>query len=114
MAELADICVVAQACVDEKGYLLSTEEWSREVGQLLASGVVPERLTECHWKIVEYVRQYYLEFGMVPPVRKLCRDTGFSLKCIYKLFPSGLASGACRVAGIPSKVFLHPLAFLYP
>lgn len=106
--------IVATARLDEKGYLMPLERWDRNVGRLLARDVVPEGLTEDHWKIVEYLRQYYLEFGIVPPIRKLCRDTGYSLTRIYELFPAGVARGACRVAGIPSTVFNLPQTVLYP
>ncbi len=106
--------IVATARLDEKGYLMPLERWDRNVGRLLARDVVPEGLTEDHWKIVEYLRQYYLEFGIVPPIRKLCRDTGYSLTRIYELFPAGVARGACRVAGIPSTVFNLPQTILYP
>jgi tRNA 2-thiouridine synthesizing protein E len=34
-------------------------------------------------------------------IRKLCKDTGFQLKYIYELFPSGPAKGACKIAGLP-------------
>jgi tRNA 2-thiouridine synthesizing protein E len=34
-------------------------------------------------------------------VRKICQTTGFSLKHIYELFPSGPAKGACKLAGLP-------------
>jgi tRNA 2-thiouridine synthesizing protein E len=34
-------------------------------------------------------------------IRKLCKATGFSLKQVYELFPSGPAKGACKVAGLP-------------
>ncbi|MEJ2506826.1 MAG: TusE/DsrC/DsvC family sulfur relay protein [Ignavibacteriaceae bacterium] len=33
-------------------------------------------------------------------IRKLCKETGFSLKQIYELYPSGPAKGACKVAGL--------------
>ena len=45
--------------------------------------------------------EYYLEFNMAPMIRKLCKSTGFKLKEIYELFPSGPAKGACKVAGLP-------------
>jgi len=31
----------------------------------------------------------------------LCKKTGFKLKKIYELFPSGPAKGACKMAGLP-------------
>jgi len=34
-------------------------------------------------------------------IRKLCKETGFPLKHIYELFPSGPAKGACKLAGLP-------------
>ncbi len=106
--------IIARAYLDEEGYLMPLERWDRNVGTLLAYGVVPGGLTEDHWKVVVYLRQYFLRFHIVPPIRKLCRDTGFSLTRIYKLFPSGISKGACRIAGIPSRVFAHPLTCLYP
>jgi tRNA 2-thiouridine synthesizing protein E len=51
--------------------------------------------------VVNYLRDYYLEFNMAPMIRKLCKTTGFKLKEIYDLFPSGPAKGACKVAGLP-------------
>jgi tRNA 2-thiouridine synthesizing protein E len=58
-------------------------------------------LTDKHWKVINYLREYYLEFGIAPMIRKLCKKTEFSLKEIYDLFPSGPAKGACKVAGLP-------------
>ena len=58
-------------------------------------------MTEEHWKVVNYLRDYYLEFGIAPMIRKLCKETGFKLKQIYELFPSGPAKGACKIAGLP-------------
>jgi TusE/DsrC/DsvC family sulfur relay protein len=114
MNESVTITIVATAYLDEEGYLLPSESWDRNVGRLLACNVLPGCPTADHWRVVEYLRRYYIEFGIVPPIRKLCRDTGFSLTGIYKLFPSGVARGACRVAGIPSDVFKRPLTCLYP
>ena len=50
--------------------------------------------------MVKYLRDYYLEFNMAPMIRKLCKETGFNVKKIYELFPSGPAKGACKVAGL--------------
>jgi len=114
MNEQTTITVVARAHIDEDGYLLPSERWDTNVGRLLARNVVRGELTEDHWKIVGYLRQYYLEFDIVPPIRKLCRDTGFSLSSLYKLFPMGVARGAGKIAGIPSTVFKLPQTVLYP
>ena len=36
-----------------------------------------------------------------PMVRILSKVTGFKLKHIYELFPSGPGKGACKMAGLP-------------
>ena len=108
------ITSIATAYIDEHGYLLPSEGWDRNVACLLSCDAVPGTLTEDHWRIVDYLRRYYVEFGFVPPVRKLCRITGFTLRNIYELFPIGLARGACKVAGIPSMVLKSPCVCFYP
>ena len=87
--------------VDEDGFITNPELWNQEVASALATTESVENMTESHWKIVNYLREYYLEFGIAPMIRKLCKQTGFSLKEIYELFPSGPAKGACKVAGLP-------------
>ena len=57
-------------------------------------------LSEEHWKVINYLRDYYQQFGIAPMIRKLCKETGFDLKRIYALFPSGPAKGACKLAGL--------------
>ena len=36
-------------------------------------------LTEDHWKVVNYLRNYYQQFGIAPMIRKLCKETGFTI-----------------------------------
>ncbi len=87
--------------VDEDGFMQEPEKWNDQVALALASTEGVTDLTENHWKIVNYLRNYYLQFGVAPMIRKLCKETGFDLKTIYELFPSGPAKGACKVAGLP-------------
>ena len=42
-----------------------------------------------------------LDLKVAPPVRLICKEVGVSVREIYKLFTSGPARGACRVAGLP-------------
>jgi tRNA 2-thiouridine synthesizing protein E len=87
--------------VDEDGFLQEPEIWNDAVAQDFANSEGIEDLNESHWKVIHYLRNYYLEFGIAPMVRKLCKETGFPLKEIYNLFPSGPAKGACKLAGLP-------------
>lgn len=90
--------------LDEYGFMLHPEKWSKKVAQLLAQEEAIGDLNEDHWRVIYYLRQYYSEFGIVPPVRMLERGSGFSLRHIYELFPNGLLKGVCRVAGMHSGV----------
>ena len=87
--------------VDENGFLQQPELWDDRVALALASTDGIAELTEGHWKVVNYIRTYWKEFDIAPMIRKLCKETGYSLKEIYELFPSGPAKGACKVAGLP-------------
>jgi len=87
--------------VDEDGFLQEPERWDEEVAKDFASTEAVEELTEGHWKVINYIRGYYVEFGIAPMIRKLCKETGYKLKEIYELFPSGPAKGACKLAGLP-------------
>ncbi len=87
--------------IDEDGFIQEPDKWNQEVAKALAQTEGVGELTEDHWKVVNYLRDYYLEFGIAPMIRKLCKSTGFKLKEIYDLFPSGPAKGACKVAGLP-------------
>jgi tRNA 2-thiouridine synthesizing protein E len=86
--------------VDEEGFVQDIGTWSREVARALAAVEGVTELTNNHWKVVNYLREYYLRFGIAPMIRKLCKETGFSLKEIYQMFPSGPAKGACKIAGL--------------
>ncbi len=87
--------------IDEDGFIQDPTQWDQAVAADLAKTEGVDDLTDNHWKVVNFLREYYLEFNMAPMIRKLCKSTGFKLKEIYDLFPSGPAKGACKVAGLP-------------
>ncbi|MEW6397932.1 MAG: TusE/DsrC/DsvC family sulfur relay protein [Bacillota bacterium] len=87
--------------VDEDGFIQDPDLWNQDLAGFLAQVEGIENMTEDHWKVVNFLRDYYLEFGIAPMIRKLCKETGFTLKYIYELFPSGPAKGACKIAGLP-------------
>lgn len=87
--------------IDEDGFIQEPDVWNEQVANALAATEGVQEMSEDHWKIVNFLREYYLEFGSAPMIRKLCKSTGFKLKEIYDLFPSGPAKGACKVAGLP-------------
>jgi TusE/DsrC/DsvC family sulfur relay protein len=86
---------------DEAGFIQDFEAWSEELAQYLAHCEGMGDLTPDHMKVLHYLREYYRQHELAPPIRVLCKATGFPLKVIYRLFPAGPARGACRLAGLP-------------
>lgn len=92
---------------DEEGYLANLNEWDKEVAAYMAKEDDCE-LSETHWEVVNFLREYYDEYQIAPAVRvltkaigkKLGKDKGNS-KYLYELFPYGPAKQACKYAGLP-------------
>jgi tRNA 2-thiouridine synthesizing protein E len=95
-----DTCACTFA-LDEDGFLANPETWTEDVARELARRNEVAELTESHWKVIRYLREYYAHFGSAPTVGRLVKETGFKVKEIYELFPAGPALGACRLAGLP-------------
>ncbi|TGE31608.1 TusE/DsrC/DsvC family sulfur relay protein [Desulfosporosinus sp. Sb-LF] len=87
--------------LDEDGFLEDHSVWTEDVARALANTEEVEELTEEHWKLINYLREYYDQFGVAPMVRKMVKDSGFDQKKIYELFPAGPGKGACKIAGLP-------------
>ncbi len=87
--------------IDEDGFIQDPNVWNEKVAEALASTEDVPNMTEEHWKVVKYLREYYLKYNIAPMIRKMCKDTQVDLKHMYELFPSGPAKGACKIAGLP-------------
>lgn len=87
--------------VDEKGFLQEPGRWNESVAQALAAMEGVTELSDEHWKVINYLRSYYLQNDICPMVRRLRKETGLGLSRLYELFPNGPANSACKWAGIP-------------
>lgn len=90
--------------LDDEGFVVNPDEWDEGVAKALASTDGISQLTEDHWKIIGFLRDYYAKYGMAPMIRRLCKETGYPLQSVYELFPKGPVLGACRIAGLPKPV----------
>lgn len=93
--------------IDEEGYLTNINDWDRDIAEVLAKS---ENLamTDNHWEVIDFLRDYYQEYQIAPAVRVLTKAIGKKLgpdkgnsKYLYELFPYGPAKQACKVAGLP-------------
>ncbi len=86
---------------DKDGFMQDPQLWNRQVAEAIAQEEGIEEITDKHWGVVAFIRSYWEEHDLAPPVRLLCKESGVSVREIYKLFTSGPARGACRIAGLP-------------
>ncbi len=92
---------------DEEGYLADLSQWDADVADYMAKADGSD-LTDAHWEVINFLREYYEEYQIAPAVRvltkaigkKLGKDKGNS-KYLYELFPYGPAKQACKYAGLP-------------
>ncbi len=87
--------------VDEDGFIDDFTNWSEEWVDYVKGVEGIEELTDEHWKVINVLQDYYKKNGIAPMVRVLSKVSGFKLKHIYELFPSGPGKGACKMAGLP-------------
>lgn len=92
---------------DEEGYIVNLTDWTEDVANHLAleEGI---DMTQNHWDVVNFLREYYDEYQIAPAVRVLTKAIGKKLgpdrgnsKYLYELFPYGPAKQACKIAGLP-------------
>ncbi|GAB5380628.1 MAG: TusE/DsrC/DsvC family sulfur relay protein [Aliiglaciecola sp.] len=96
-----------QIPTDKAGYLLNIEDWQPELAPVLAATENIE-LDENRWEVVNFVREFYLEFNTSPAIRALVKamankygpEKGNS-RYLQRLFPKGPAKQATKIAGLP-------------
>ena len=96
-----------QIDTDKQGYLLDYTLWTKELAPIIAEqeNII---LSKQHWEVINFVRNFYLEYNTSPAIRMLVKamakslgeDKGNSIY-LYKLFPKGPAKQATKIAGLP-------------
>ena len=87
--------------LDGNGFLEEPGRWNRRVAEAIAREEGIAEMTDSHWAVVDFIRGHWEKSDLAPPVRLLCKATNLGVRDIYKLFRSGPAKGACRIAGLP-------------
>lgn len=92
----------AEYKTDETGFLENFESWNERFAyQVAQDWNLPDGLTERHWKIIHYLRDYYRANKNIPTFFDMCRSNGIGIEEFGRLFPKGYRRGACRAAGLP-------------
>lgn len=93
---------------NNEGFLEDAWAWSPETGSMIAreDGI---DLTDKHWEIIMFLRDFYKSHEMSPPSNRLFvkavkeafgEEKGNSIY-LMQLFPGTPAKTACRIAGLP-------------
>jgi len=103
---------------DTEGYLLNPDDWSEKVAEEMAYQQAKQdnvKLTETHWGLIQYFRDYYAENKVHPTMHKLVMSLGkyhgehfhdkkAYEKFLYKTFPHGPVQELCKLAGLPKPL----------
>lgn len=92
---------------DQHGYLVDYTLWTEDLVPKLAEtdNLV---LTEAHWEIIRFVREFYLTYNTSPAIRALTKalkvkfgEDKASSRYLFRLFSDGPAKQATKYAGLP-------------
>jgi tRNA 2-thiouridine synthesizing protein E len=93
--------------LDDDGYLVDWQAWSEPLAEHMAKldGI---ELTDAHWEVIRFLRNYYLQYQIAPMIKILVKEIGKVMgpekgntKYLYELYPGGPAKQACKFAGLP-------------
>lgn len=91
------------------GYLVNIEDWSKELGEIIAKEEGVE-LTEKHWDLINYLRDEFINnAGNQPNTRNILKamsdkwNAKLAQKDIYELFPKDPSKQGGRIAGLPES-----------
>ncbi|MGO9622024.1 MAG: TusE/DsrC/DsvC family sulfur relay protein [Desulfobaccales bacterium] len=90
--------------VDTEEFLSDFNDWDENFARGIAPKVaIISGLSEDHWKIINFIRDYFKRTGKCPLVYETCRMTRLPLRELQKLFQAGYLRGACKLAGVTYK-----------
>ncbi len=87
--------------VDEDGFLQEPDKWTEDVAKGMAEMEGINDLTATHWKVMNYLRDYYQQNGIAPMVRKLTKETGRQSQGDVRALPAGTGEFGLQRAGLP-------------
>lgn len=85
---------------DDDGYLVDMSDWTPEMGHAMAEAEGYE-LNDRNWQQIIKAREYYEEFGSVPPIGKFAKHIGEDQKDIFDLWMTGPMKPITKYGGMP-------------
>jgi tRNA 2-thiouridine synthesizing protein E len=94
--------------LDDDGFLVNRENWSREVAQQIAKNENIDELDEEQIEIIEFLREYYSKYHAFPILNYVCKHVGQKKECLNKEFVNPMK--AWKIAGLPKLDGIHFVA----
>ena len=92
--------------VDFEGYLVDPAQWNERVAEEL-SRQEHMVLTDEHWAVIRFVREYYERHHIAPDARHVMKHLAevkgagkAGRNDLFVLFPYGYVKQACKIAGM--------------
>jgi dissimilatory sulfite reductase related protein len=85
---------------DGDGYLLDMSDWTEEIGRAMAADDGFE-LDDQKWEQIMKAREYFEEFGSVPPIRKFAKFIDQDQKDVFNLWMTGPMKPITKYGGMP-------------
>ncbi len=91
----------------KEGFLESVYDWSEDLAVHMAA-LEDVELTDEHWEIMHYIREYHEDYEIAPPMRMMVKvfakkfgDENANSRYLHQLFPLGPAKQGSRFVGLP-------------
>jgi len=86
----------------DEGYLLDPNDWTEAIAEQFAADEDID-LTDEHWAVIRFMRDWYTEHGVAPSGRDMTafmKAQGASRNRVFELFPYGYVQQTCKIAGM--------------
>lgn len=89
--------------LDNEGYLVNPDDWN-EAWALEIARHENINLTEEHWSVLRFMRDFLAQHHVAPDarfvIRHLTETHGAGRNRLFELFPYGYVQQACKMAGM--------------
>jgi tRNA 2-thiouridine synthesizing protein E len=87
--------------LNEDGFLKNPKQWTPVIARQIAGKEGLDDLSQMHWEIILYLREYYEKYDFVPTLKRVCRVSGsYETSCLSCFFRNDPVK-AVKIAGLP-------------
>ena len=69
-----------------EGFIDTAKDWDENLAKVISLREGVASLEEKHWRVINYLRDYYLENKRVPVMKHVCHELNLDEGCVSELF----------------------------